>query len=217
MTRVKICGLKQPGHALAAAEEGADYIGLNFFADSPRWASMEQARAIIAAVRSLGGSPQVVGLFVNTPAGEVNDAAKTLGLDMVQLSGAEPIEYIDEIELPVIKVIHVPGELELRVAVVSVGRSLSELRTSRALPMLDAKVAGKFGGTGESVDVAVVRNLSPSHDFLLAGGLRPETVAETVREVRPWGVDVSSGVETDGEKDEAKIRAFIRAVHKADE
>ena len=216
MTRVKICGLKHPGHALAAAEAGADFIGL-VFADSPRRASMDQARAVIAAVRALGGPLQVVGLFVNAPAGDVNDTAATLGLDMVQLSGDEPVEYIDEMERPVIKVVHVSGELESRVAVASVSRSLTELRMSRALPMLDAKVEGKFGGTGEAVDVAVARNLSPSHDFLLAGGLRPETVAATVREARPWGVDVSSGVETDGEKDEAKIRAFIRAVREADD
>ncbi len=216
MTKVKICGLRRPTHALAAAEEGADFIGL-MLADSRRRVSIDEARAVIAAVRALESPPQVVGIFVNAPVEEVNETAETLGLDMVQLSGGEPVEYVGEIGRPVIKVIHVPSELESRVAVATVGRGLQEVWASGALPMLDAKVEGKFGGTGKTVDVDVARHLAPSHDFLLAGGLTPETVAERVREARPWGVDVSSGVETDGEKDEVKIRAFIRAVRQADD
>lgn len=213
MTYVKICGIAREVDAEAAA--GADFIGL-MFAESPRHITLDQARALVEAVRSLPSPPKAVGVFANNPIDEVNETARALALDFVQISGDETDDYLGGLEAPVIRSVHVEAGVGQRPDPAALGARLHTLRTLGATPLLDAKVDARYGGTGRRFDHDAAREAARDHDFLLAGGLTPENVTQAVAGVRPWGVDVSSGVETNGVKDPAKIRAFIQAVRSAD-
>lgn len=215
MTRIKICGVTRPEHALAAARAGADFFGLVFYPHTHRYLTPEQARDIVAAVREAGSPIAAVGIFVNTPAQEVNRLARFCPLDYVQLSGDEPWGYCREIERPVIKACRLgPGGTaqdiarEIRAGQEAAGREVTLL--------LDTQEAGKYGGTGRALDWGVAAELARSFPFLVAGGLTPENVAGLVAQAHPWGVDVSGGVETAGVKDVSKIQSFIAAVRRAE-
>jgi phosphoribosylanthranilate isomerase len=198
---VKICGLRTLEHALAAAEAGADMIGL-VFAPSKRRIARAAAAALVAALRAheVGRRLQVAGLFVNEPAETINALSAQVGLDLVQLSGDEPPALADALALPVIKAIRLDGG----------AHEAGWLRRTAERPvMIDAHVPGAYGGTGHRADWGRAAELSRRRPVLLAGGLSPENVAEAVLEVRPWGVDVSSGVELAGGKDVGLIRAFV--------
>ena len=216
MTRIKICGVTEPAYALVAVEAGADFIGLNF-APSHRRVTLSKAKAIAEAVREFGEHrPKLVGVFVNAEPREINHIAIQVGLDMAQLSGDEDQRSLSEIERPVIKAVHVPpGPVEEHSGH-SLRTRLAVLRDRKAIPLLDTKVPGKAGGTGRSFEWEVATELAREFYFLLAGGLTPQNVAEAVATVRPWAVDVSSGVETNGVKDPQKIRDFVRAVREAE-
>jgi len=199
MTQVKICGLKRTDDALVAADAGAAMLGF-VFAPSRRRVEPEQAAAIIAAVRQTA-TVRTVGIFVNESPEEMNRLAELCDLDYLQLSGDEPPDVVSALSRPAIKVVHV-GSAET-------AASLTE-RASRAtaeMLLLDTARAGSFGGTGESFDWQAIPALD--RRVLLAGGLHAGNIAGAIRAVRPWGVDVSSGVETDGAKDQAKIREFV--------
>ena len=215
MTRVKICGITETAHALAAAEAGADFIGL-VFAPSRRQVSLEQAKGIALAVKDSEKPPLVVGVFVNTPAPEVNRIADYCGLDWVQLSGDEPWEGLRDVERPLIKAIRVSMEVNAKelIANMSVGY---QLLGKDFICLLDSQVEGSYGGTGRTFDWRLARQVSQRFPVLIAGGLSPQNVGQAIKVARPWGVDVSSGVEIGGVKDVAKIKAFIQAVKKADE
>ncbi|MDO8567301.1 MAG: phosphoribosylanthranilate isomerase [Dehalococcoidales bacterium] len=203
MTRIKICGLREPAHALAAAEAGADFIGL-VFAPSPRQITVEQAGKVALAIKNGGYPVQLVGVFVNAPVDEVNRITEVYHLDMVQLSGDESIEYCALVNGPVIKAVRIGSEKTVK---------LSKKYTY----LLDTQVKGKFGGTGVTFDWSLAKPIARQVPVIIAGGLTPENVPEAIRQVAPWGVDVSSGVETDGAKDIAKIKAFIQAVRRTDD
>ncbi len=215
MTRVKICGIRDKTRALAAVEAGADFIGL-VFAPSKRRVIPAKAREIADAVKKSSDTTKLVGVFVNAPASDVNKLADFCALDWVQLSGDESWEYCLEIFKPVIKAIRVgqqsPKELcaDLRAG----GKLLSP---KNFIALLDSLVAGKYGGTGESFDWSLAQQVIKRFPVIIAGGLNPKNVAQLIETVRPWGVDVSSGVETGGVKDIAKIRTFIELVRKVDE
>ena len=215
MTGVKICGITEAAHALAAAEAGADFIGL-VFAPSRRQVSLEQAKGISLAVKDSEKPPLVVGVFVNTPAPEVNRIADYCGLDWVQLSGDEPWEGLRDVERPLIKAIRVPqrGHSEEIIAHLKAG---SELLGKDFVCLLDSHVEGSYGGTGRTFDWRLARQVSQRFPVIIAGGLSPQNVGQAIKVARPWGVDVSSGVETDGVKDISKIKAFIEAVRKIGE
>jgi phosphoribosylanthranilate isomerase len=201
VTVIKVCGVKRVDDALAAADAGADLIGL-VFAESRRRVDYQTARSIAAAVHA-SSAARVVGVFVDAPAGDINATADSCELDLVQLSGAEP-EGGASISRPMIQAIHVTREMDAGSLEARIGASAAEII------LLDTARAGSYGGTGETFRWDIV----PKTDrhILLAGGLNAANVQDAVRSVRPWGVDVSSGVETDGEKDHDKIRAFVRAV-----
>ncbi|HUX47579.1 MAG TPA: phosphoribosylanthranilate isomerase [Dehalococcoidia bacterium] len=215
MTRVKICGIRDKNHALAAVEAGADFIGL-VFAPSKRQVTPTQACEIASAVKKSSDATKVVGVFVNAPASQVNEIADFCALDCVQLSGDESWEYCREVVEPVIKAIRIgqqsPAEL---CAELSTGGKL--LPSQRFIALLDSQVEGKYGGTGESFNWNLAQQVAKRFPVIIAGGLDPKNVARLIETVRPWGVDVSSGVETGGVKDIAKIRMFIEEVRKADE
>jgi len=219
LTLVKICGLREPAHALAAAEAGADFIGL-VFAESRRRVSVDQALAIARALgeplSAAGGGtehiemlllrkrPLVVGVFAGADAETVNSTAEAVGLDLAQLSGDEPWDICGKLSRPVLKAVKVRD-----------GTSAEEIIASLrpgTVPLLDTHAEGALGGTGRPFDWVVAAGVARRFPIVLAGGLTPDNVGEAVRRVRPWAVDVSSGVETEGVKDVAKICAFIAAV-----
>jgi len=214
-TRVKICGIRDKTHALAAIEAGVDFIGL-VFAPSKRQVSPAKACEIASAVKKNSDTTKVVGVFVNAPSSQVNELADFCALDWVQLSGDESWEYCREVVRPVIKAIRVgrqsPEELH---AELSTGGKL--LPSQGFIALLDSRVEGKYGGTGERFNWTSAQQVAKRFPVIIAGGLDPKNVAKLIETVAPWGVDVSSGVETGGVKDIAKIRTFIKEVRKIDE
>ena len=219
MIRVKICSVQEAEHIIAAAEAGADFVGLNFVPGARRQLSEEKAKRMIQEYwdKHRRGDPKLVGIFVDQPAEEVNRILAECDLDMAQLSGHEPVDYCRRIEWPIIKAVHVPTNQPVEQVVATLDITLSELESAGIMPLLDPEVAGAHGGTGAAFDWAIARELAKRHLLLLAGGLTPENVAQVVRGVRPWGVDVSSGVETKGIKDPARIREFVRQARIAEE
>lgn len=215
MPRVKICGISEVEHALVAAEAGADYVGM-VFAASRRQITPERAKEIVLAIKALEHPPFTAGVFVNTPAREVNSIATYCGLDLVQLSGDESWEYCLTIERPIIKAVRVPGHRSSDeiLARLELGRRVLGAREFTCL--LDSGAAGVYGGTGQAFDWEVTGEVSRRFRVIIAGGLTPENVGQAIRVATPWGVDVSSGVETGGEKDSLKIRAFVEAARRAD-
>jgi len=215
MTRIKICGIRDKTHALAAVQAGADFIGL-VFAPSQRQVSPALAREIASAVKKSSDATKVVGVFVNAPSSQVNELADFCALDWVQLSGDESWEYCRKVVRPVIKAIRIdrqsPEELN---ADLSSGSRL--LPAQGFITLLDSRVEGKYGGTGESFNWNLAQKVAKGFPVIIAGGLDPKNVTRLIKRVAPWGVDVSSGVETGGVKDTSKIEAFIGAVRKADE
>jgi len=190
-------------------EAGADLIGV-VFAPSPRLVTPEKVREIVAAVKS--DELPVAGVFVNTPAATVNATASYCKLDWVQLSGEETWDYCQQIEKPVIKAVHVPpewGEVEL-LAHLEEGQRL--LGDRSPVYLLDTFVEHKYGGTGRTFDWGAARQAAGKFPLIIAGGLHAGNVGQVVASLKPWGVDVSSGVETGGVKDVEKIKAFIKAV-----
>ena len=204
---------------MVASEAGADFIGLVFVPGRPRRLAIDEARAIVDGLRASGDDvPQVVGLFADQPLDVVNDTIQACGLDRAQLCGIESLDYCRQTEAGVIKVLHVPGGQPDEPVIADLAERVGAYREAGHLVTLDRLVAGVPGGTGESFDWAIAEKLSHrGHSFLLAGGLLPENVAQPVARVKPWGVDVSSGVETDGRKDPDKIRDFVRIARQSTE
>ena len=216
MTKVKICGVTRIDHAVAAVEAGADLLGL-VFAPSKRLVSLETAKQIVAAIGQFNPRPLMVGVFVNMPAQQVNSIAACSGLDWVQLSGDEDWHCCQLIEKPLIKAIHVANDQNAEEIVTKLELGYRILGRDSFICLLDTRVKGVYGGTGQTFDWTLAELVSRTFPVLLAGGLTPDNVAQALSAVRPWGVDVSTGVETEGRKDVSKIRAFIQAVRDADE
>ncbi len=216
MTRVKICGIREKAHALAAIEAGADFIGL-VFAPSKRQVTPARAGEIVDAAKSRSDAIDTVGVFVNMPAAEVNAIANSCNLDWVQLSGDESWEYCREISKPLIKAIRIRQGQSPEQILADLATGAKILTPKKYLYLLDSELKGRYGGTGTAFDWNLARQAAEQFPVIIAGGLTPENVAEAIKMVAPWGVDVSSGVETGGVKDIAKIKAFIEAVRKADD
>lgn len=215
MTRVKVCGITEVEHALTAAEAGTDFIGL-VFAPSRRRVTLDKARQIVQAVKRPKDKPEVVGVFVNLPAAEVNRIADELPLDRVQLSGDEDWGYCLSIERPIIKTIHISDELTGGDIMPILEPGFRLLAPRRLVILLDTGVEGIYGGSGQAFDWLLAWEVSARFPVIVAGGLTPENVARAVRIIKPWGVDASSGLESDGIKDNDKIRRFIQAVRRED-
>ncbi len=206
MTHVKICGLRTVEHALAAAEAGAAMLGF-VFAPSRRQVTPEAVAAMIQAVRAARYIPHVqcVGLFVNEQPAQIVSVVAQCGLDAVQLSGDEPHSIVDALppNLPILKAVRLQGAPEEQAWI--------ESNHPHVRLLVDAHMPGSYGGTGTVADWTRAAAMARQRTIMLAGGLTTENVAAAIQQVRPWGVDVSSGVETDGVKNCAKICAFIAA------
>jgi phosphoribosylanthranilate isomerase len=211
MIRVKICGIGNPDDACAAAEAGADFIGMVFVPERHRRITPDDAKAIVDAVRSLDQpAPRMVGLFADQPLAEVNTVIDHCGLDAVQLCGREGVKYAAGLDCQVIKVVHVPASSKAPEDVPELASRVREFSEAGHVVTLDRLVEGIQGGTGQSFNLEVAASLARrGSSFLLAGGLTPANVGRAISNVRPWGVDVSSGVETLGKKDHRKIRRFV--------
>ena len=218
MTRVKICGIQRLTDAVAAAEAGADFIGVVFVPDRRRRLTDDAAKVIVCGLRDSSGLvPKVVGLFADQPSEEVVRTVSTCGLDLVQLCGNESLDYCRRLPVPVIKVLHVLDTPGYDHDPVRLAESIQIYRDAGHLVTLDRQVDGLQGGTGQTFDWNIAAKVSQGGaSFLLAGGLTSYNVAQAVTLVRPWGVDVSSGVETGGAKDPEKIRSFIHRVRQTD-
>jgi len=203
MTVVKICGITREEDALAAAQAGTDLLGFVFYPPSPRNIDPARARRIINAVTDAGYPVRFVGVFVNEPEGHIREIAARCHLHYVQLHGSEPPQLVSRLAqdgLSVIKAVRIGGDDSL----------LEMMRYSPSLYLLDSSVPGFLGGSGKRFDWKIAQRAKDHGSFLLAGGLNPDNVATAVRAVQPWGVDVSTGVESSpGQKDHDKIRQFI--------
>ena len=210
---VKICGLQVASHAQAAADAGADLLGF-ILAPSRRRVLPEDVRRIRASLQPRERSPKLVGVFVNEEASTINGAVMDAGLDAVQLSGDEEPAIIDELSVPVIKALRLPGSVSetelLRSADVWFERSHPVV-----MLLVDAHVPGMYGGAGVLANWTAAAVLARRYPMLLAGGLNPHNVGAAVDEVGPTGVDVSSGVEVAGVKQPRLIADFIGAARAA--
>jgi phosphoribosylanthranilate isomerase len=199
---IKVCGITRLDDAEAAIEAGAAALGFVFWPNSPRFIDPHRARALVAALPPF---VTTVGVFVNQPAEYINGVASLVRLGVVQLHGDERIEDLARVARPVLKAIPVngsaePGGVDTWPAAVTL--------------LLDVHDTERRGGTGRTIDWSVAARIAARRRALLAGGLTPENAAEAVARVRPFGLDVSSGVErAPGVKDHGRLRAFFEAVH----
>lgn len=209
MTRIKICGITNTLQALAASAAGADYLGL-VFAPSRRQVSQEKARDIVNSLHRMASPISVVGVFVNTPAEEVNRTAETCRLDWIQLSGDEDWDYCRKMQRPVFKAVHISANNTARDVMKNIAKGYEVMSQESLICMLDTHIHGAYGGTGQVFNWQLAEDISQQIPVIIAGGLSPENIGQLIRRVKPWGVDVSSGVETGGQKDTSKIKEFVR-------
>ena len=212
MPMIKICGVRKAQDALVAAESGADFIGLVFVPNRRRSLDLESAAHIVEELKvSFSIRPEIVGLFADQSLEQVNLFVSNCKLDWVQLCGRESLEYCDAVQTRVFKVIHVPVASHSDEDAEILAATINDYSVSGHMITLDRQECVWQGGTGLSFDWQIASKLSKmGFEFVLAGGLTPSNVGEAIKIVNPWGVDVSSGVETDGTKNAEKIEAFIR-------
>ena len=202
MTKIKICGIKTLPDALAAIDAGADYLGFNFYPKSVRFIEKETCAEITSILKIEHPNIKLVGVFVNSSVDEIKDIMQICSLDLDQLHGDETPEMFAQLASCAFKAFRgIPENV-----------TGYERNDAPAL-LVDAAVKGVYGGSGVTADWSAAAELAKRYPLLLAGGLTPENVSDAVRQVQPWGVDVASGVESGtGEKDAAKMSAFIKAV-----
>jgi len=210
MTRVKICGITNVEDARVACEAGVDAIGLNFYQRSPRALSVQKPVELRASIPS---GVQVFGVFVNAEADEVMEIFRAVRLDAVQLHGDESPTTVAKLAgtAPVFKALRVGPDFSAATLENYPDVSGFLFDTADAMP-------GQYGGTGRLADWGVAQQAARGHRVILAGGLNAENVAAAILQVRPYGVDVASGVEASpGAKDHAQLREFVRETRRADQ
>jgi phosphoribosylanthranilate isomerase len=203
-TRVKICGITRIEDALAAVQAGADAIGLVFYEKSPRAVTIAQAQSIVQALPPF---VCVVGLFVNADTDWIHDVLSQVRIDLLQFHGDESPSQCEQIKMPYCKAIRVKADTNLL-------QYASAYANAKAL-LLDAFHESAFGGTGHTFDWHLIPE-GIDKPLILAGGLTPDNVSVAIKQVKPYAVDVSGGVESSkGIKDAAKIATFMRAVNES--
>ncbi len=197
MVKVKICGITRSDDAIFACDYGADALGFVFYNKSPRYITPERAGSII---KKLPPSIEKVGVFVNESPDRINNIIENTGLTTVQLHGEELPEFMKAIKAPVIRAVRIRDKDDIKIMV----------QYSVTAFLLDS-FTQNYGGSGRRFDWDIAIEAKKFGRIILSGGLTPENVAEAIRIVQPWGVDVSSGVELKpGVKDREKVREFIK-------
>lgn len=188
--------------ALAAIDAGADYLGFNFYPKGVRSIEKETCAEITSVLKREHPDIKLVGVFVNSFVDDMKNILETCSLDLAQLHGDETPEIFEQLAPRVFKAFRgIPSEVT------------GYERNGAPAMLVDSAVKGMYGGSGVTADWSAASELAKHYPLLLAGGLTPENVADAVRQVKPWGVDVASGVESAaGEKDAAKMSAFVKAV-----
>jgi phosphoribosylanthranilate isomerase len=230
---VKICGLTNLADARTALRAGADLLGFNFYRPSPRYIEPAAAAQIIATLRAESGGtrPQAastpvrragsplpggyayrcVGVLVNMPLAEALALRELCGLDLLQLHGDETVEYCQALAPFAFKALRPRSAAEAEDGIARFGAQAS---ANAPRFLIDASHPQLYGGTGATGDWSLGRSIAERFPILLAGGLTPDNVREAIRAVRPWGIDVASGVErSPGVKDAGKVQAFVQAAH----
>jgi phosphoribosylanthranilate isomerase len=209
--KVKICGITNLDDAHAAIEAGADLLGFNFYAKSSRYLAPEKAREIATQIRSNGQRPLLVGVFVNSPLEDVRSILEIARIDLAQLHGDEPVNILEQLHGRGFKALRPASEEEAHID----AEWFAPHGPNAPVLLIDAYRKDQYGGTGHVADWSVATKLAQQYPILLAGGLTPDNVAAAIRQVKPWGVDVASGVEcAPGKKDVDKMRLFVeRAVN----
>ncbi len=209
MTMIKICGLTNRDDAYWAWRSGADLLGYIFVKASPRYVQPNRAARIIRTLREQGCSLPMVGVCADSPLEDIREIINLCGLDHVQLHGHEPSDYLKVLNVPTIRAVHVDDGF-----------------TWEALPqdgawayLLDSYSGERLGGTGQSWDWRRAQGGEKRvKRLIVAGGLTPDNVVHAIRALRPWGVDVASGVElAPGQKDPSRVHKFIRNVRSIDD
>jgi phosphoribosylanthranilate isomerase len=202
MTKIKICGIKTLPDALAAIEAGTDYLGFNFYPKSPRFIEKQTCVEITSFLKKEYPQIKLIGVFVNSIVEEIKDIMETCSLDLAQLHGDETADMLSKLDGKAFKAFRgIPQNLD------------GFERQDAPVFLLDASVKGLYGGSGVTADWDGAAELARKYPLLLAGGLTPENVAEAIGRVKPWGVDVASGVESaPGKKDPSRMKAFVQAV-----
>jgi len=210
MTKIKICGLTNSEDVHFAARAGADLLGFVFYPKSPRYIEPLTARTVIRELKREFPTVLCVGLFVDEPVDLVRSVLDTCTLDVAQLHGHEPPAVVSALGGRAFRAIRPRSAAEADDALADFG-----VRTSPPDLLVDTYSAHKPGGTGEIGDWELAAHVASQRNILLAGGLTPQNVAAAIQRVHPWGVDVSSGVESEpGRKSHQAIAAFIAAVQK---
>ena len=206
MTKIKICGIKTLKDALAAIDAGADYLGFNFYPESARFIEKSTCAEITSVLKRNHPQIKLVGVFVNSPVEEVKSILDACSLDLAQLHGDETPEMFAQLAPHVFRAFRGIPE-----------SNVGYERNEAPVMLIDAAVKGIYGGSGVTADWTSAAELAKKYPLLLAGGLTPENVADAVRQVQPWGVDVASGVEsTLGEKDAAKMVKFVKEIQRVE-
>ena len=203
MTKIKICGIKTLKDAFAAIDAGADYLGFNFYPKSIRFIEKETCAGIASVLKKEHPQIKLVGVFVNSSVEEIENILKICHLNLAQLHGDETPETFAQLAPRVFKAFRgIPSDIT------------GYERIDAPVFLVDAAVKGVYGGSGVTADWSAAAELAKKYPLLLAGGLTPENVADAVRQVKPWGVDTASGVESaPGEKDAGKMSAFVKSVN----
>ncbi len=205
---IKICGLTNLDDTLAALDAGADFLGFNFYAPSPRYITPEACGRIQGELARRGSRATRVGVFVNSPSAEVANTLDACGLNLAQLHGDERPEQLTRLWGRAFKAVRNPAALtdaELE--------ALTAGSPGQPVLLVDAQAPNLYGGSGLLADWQAAARVAARYPIFLAGGLNPANVAAAVEQVKPWGVDVASGVESaPGQKDRAKMKAFVANV-----
>ena len=207
---VKLCGLRTLDDARGAIDAEASALGF-ILAESKRQVTPE----LVASVRDeIVSPPTIVGVTVNRSSADLNLLFEDARLDMVQLSGDEPLEILDELDMPVIKALRFPEGTSIDEATRKVDSWLNH-RNAAELVIIDGYKSGEFGGSGTKADWRLLHEIAVRYPIVLAGGLDPDNVAMAIHQVNPKGVDTSSGTETNGVKDPEKLAAFVKSARDA--
>ena len=201
-TKIKICGLTKSEQALSCVEMGADFIGLNCWNGSSRYIIPEIISEIVSEIPE---PAKTVGIFVNESPESINNMMKKTGMDLVQLHGDEALETCEKLEFPWFKAFRVSAEFKMSL--------IKQYKQETFL--IDAYSKYHFGGSGQKIDFELARKASGLGKMILAGGLAPDNIEETIKKVQPWAVDVCSGVECKpGIKDLGLVEKFIKKINK---